>query len=320
MIVLCANDTSWDHDADALIPGGQADRYLRPIFDALPEGRAVISRQPRPGREHVNVYMNHRVIYQRANYKGERSSVMISHGIASKTYRNGVKAKSYRHIVVPGPALWREVVDSGISRKVVHQLGYPKLDPVHNGQVASPWPERDGRVRVLWAPTHGGGSERYPDGNRTKPGSRATTWWHRDDLLGLLDPQRHLVMEAPHPRHHPQKQATLAQYVGADVVLADGGSTMYEAWCCGLPVVFADWLTAERNLGRAGGVTLEARVYGEGIGWHAEKPEEFAPLVDRAAAEGINKTETVFAEEVLPAEYRGIGGKLHAEFLVGLDR
>jgi hypothetical protein len=318
VIVLCANDTSWDHDRDRLIPGGQGHRYLWPIFGALPEGRAIICRQPRPGA--VNVYMNHRDRYNRDAYRRERTSVLISHGIASKTYRSGTKARSYRHIVVPGPALYAEVLDSGVPAGKVHQLGYPKLDPIHRGEVASPWPERDGRVRVLWAPTHGGGSERYPDGNPEAPGAAATTWWHRGELLGLLDPVRHLVMEAPHPRHHPRKQATLAQYVGADVVIGDGGSTMYEAWCLGLPVVLPDWLVAERNLGRAGGVTLEARVYRDQVGWHVHDRREFAATVDAAAGSGISPAEVEFAAEVLPPEFRGHGGKLHAEFLLSLDR
>lgn len=320
MIVLCANSTSWDDQRDELIPGGQGDRYLRPILAALPEGRAVVARQPRPGRSHVNVYMNHRVIYDRQAGRGERYSVLISHGIASKTYRNGARAKGFRYVVVPGPALFAEVVGSGIPPSRVRQLGYPKLDPIHNGQVTSPWPERDGRVRVLWAPTHGGGSERYPDGNRDAPGARATSWWHREELLGLTDPQRHLVLEAPHPRHSPGRQATLAQYVGADVVIADGGSTMYEAWCLGLPVVLPTWLTADRCLERAGGATLEGRVYRDRIGWHADRPDQLAELVDAAAAVGITSDEVAFAEEVLPAAFRGHGGRLHAAFLLNLDR
>jgi hypothetical protein len=319
VIVLCANRTSWDTAQDCLVPGGQGDRYLSPIMQHLPPEHAVVSRQPRPGSAHVNVYMNHRGIYRRDLYRGERWSVQISHGIASKGYRNGVKVKDFRTIVVPGPAHYREVVGSGVMARRVKQLGYPKLDPVHRGEVASPWPARDGRVRVLWAPTHGGGSERYPDGNTLAPSARATTWWARDELLGLLDPDRHLVMEAPHPRHSPGRRATLEQYVGADVVLADGGSTMYEAWASSLPVVFADWITAERNLTRGRGMLLEHRVYADPIGWHVAEPAQFAATVDAAAAAGISPREVRFAQRVLPLEFRGVGGKLHAEFLMSLE-
>lgn len=315
MIVLCANGTSWDDRG--LIPGGQGDRYLSPILEHLPQDAAVISRQPR--QKSINAYMNHRGLYDATANRGERASVMISHGIADKTYRAGLHVKTYTHVVVPGPALAATVVASGVPPEKVHQLGYPKLDPVHRGEVASPWPERDGRVRVLWAPTHGGGSERHRRGNPSAPGAAATTWWHRTELLSLLDLDRFLVMMAPHPRHHPQHQATLAEYVGADVVLADGGSTMYEAWCVGLPVVFADWLTSQRNLSRARGATVEARVYREQIGRHATRAPEFAALVDEAAAAGQTAAEVAFAAEVLPVEYRGLGGKLHAELLLELE-
>jgi hypothetical protein len=313
VIVLCANSTSWDAATDRLIPGGQGDRYLRPILDALPAGSAVIARQPEPGA--VNAYMNHRSRYRSDRWQGEHASVLLSHGIASKTYRDAAACARVTHVVAPGPALAAEIHRSGAPRSMIREVGYPKLDPIHQGQITSPWPVRDGRVRVLWAPTHGGGSEVHRRGNRRAPGAQATTWWARDELLGLLHPDRFLVMEAPHPRHSPGSQATLGQYVGADVVIGDGGSTMYEAWCCGLPVVFADWITAGRNLTRAQGGTLEARVYRQQIGWHATDPDGFAAAVSAAAAAGITEREHQFSLEVLPAEFRGHGGKLHAELL-----
>lgn len=313
-IVLAANSTSWDEERDELIPGGQGDRYLRPILDALPEGAAVIARQPRPGA--VNACMNHREIYAPRCWYGEHASVQLSHGIASKGYRQPSNCSTFTYIAAPGPALADEIIQSGVAASRVKVLGYAKLDPIFRGEVESPWPERDGRVRVLWAPTHGGGSERFP--SPQSPGAGATTWWRRDEVLGLLDPDQVLVMEAPHPRHSPGRQATLAQYVGADVVIADGGSTMYEAWCVGLPVVFADWISGERNLTRANGTLLESRVYREEIGWHARQRGQFARLVSEAAAAGISDVEREFAEQVLPSELRGRGGQLHAELLLEL--
>lgn len=320
-IVLCANDTSWDHTTDQLIPGGQGDRYLTPIVEALPPGSVRISRQPAPGS--VNAYMNHRSIYERGSWHGEHASVLLSHGIADKQYRDAGPARSFTLVAAPGPALAGSIERSGVDPSRIRIVGYPKLDPLHNGQIESPWPERDGRTRVLWAPTHGGGSERWVNGNRHAPGAAATTWWHRDQLLSLLDPDRFLIMEAPHPRHSPGRQATLPQYVGADVVIADGGSTLYEAWCAsipgvqkGLPVVFADWLTRGRNIER--GETLERHVYQNNIGWHVARPRDFAKVVAEAAAAGITDTEIKFAEQVLPPEVRGRGGQLHAAMLLQL--
>lgn len=314
-IHFCLNDTSTDPDG-SLVIGGQLDRYMRPIWQALDEAGAeyTIGRQPRPGA--VGVYPNHRDLYKAGSWYREHASVQISHGCADKAYRLAGNASTFTCMTAPGPTLAESIIRSGVSPSRVRIAGLPKLDPIHRGQVASPWPERDGRTRVLWAPTHGGGGERHP--SRQAAGSAATTWWHRDQLLKLLDPDRFLVVEAPHPRHSPRRQATLGQYVGADVVVADGGSTMYEAWCVGLPVVFADWLTAARNLSRAGGELLEARVYREQFGWHAHRPGEFASLIEAAAAGGITEPEYRFSLEVLPAELRGRGGELHAQLLMEL--
>ena len=316
MILLCANDTSWDRETDSLIPGGQGDRYLSPILRHLPEDAAIV-RQPRAGA--TCALTNHWGSYFRGADRVVKASVQLSHGIADKGYRSAWRAMHYDFTVYPGPALADRAIADGLPVSRVRILGYPKLDPIFNGEVESPWPDRDGRIRVLWAPTHGGGSERNRHGNRAAPGARATTWWHRDKLLSLLDPDRFLVMEAPHPRHSPGSQATLAQYVGADVVLADGGSTIYESWALGLPVVFADWLTRERNLTRAGGRLLEHDVYENRVGWHVDRPEDYAATVERAAREGITEAEKRFAEWVLPSDLRGHGGRLHAEFLLEVD-
>ncbi|WP_017602346.1 glycosyltransferase family protein, partial [Nocardiopsis lucentensis] len=199
----------------------------------------------------------------------------------------------------------------------LHILGYPKLDPIFNGEVAAP--ERDERIRVVYAPTHGGGSERWPEGNPDAPGAGATSWWRRDEVIGLLDEDVFDVVVAPHPRHASGKQATFEQYVGADVVIADGGSTIYEAWCLGIPVVMPAWMTRVRNESRDGGRTLEARVYRQRLGYQADAPGDLVEMVGRAAGEGIGAREREFADTVIPSELRGQGGRMWAEFLAGLE-
>src|SRR5690606_25390294 len=132
---------------------------------------------------------------------------------------------------------------------------------------------KDGRIRVVWAPTHGGGGEplRPAQAPSDAPTSPCSTWGRRDEVLGALPESEFDVIEAPHPRHRQDGKSTLAEYVDADVVIADGGSTIYEAWALDLPVVFCDWLTAAGNINRflrAGG-SLEAQIYRERIGRHA---------------------------------------------------
>jgi len=40
---------------------------------------------------------------------------------------------------------------------------------------------------------------------------------------------------------------TMQPLVDADVVIADAGSTIYEAWALGKPVIFPDWLGKGRS-------------------------------------------------------------------------
>src|SRR5690606_6356180 len=130
----------------------------------------------------------------------------------------------------------------------LYEAVYPKLDSMFRVEVdgAVFW-LGDCRIKLLYASTHCVGTERWDNCNSDAPGARATSWWNRDQVAGLLDEEKFEVVLAPHPRHSPGHQATFAQYVDADVVIADGGSTIYEAWCLGKPVVLPAWLTRRRN-------------------------------------------------------------------------
>lgn len=316
MIVFASNATGWDDQAGAMVPGGMTDAYIAPILEHLPEDSYVVERQPRRGE--TNVYLAVRARYAAGRREIGRTGVQISHGIADKSYRAGARMKSFQWVVAPGPVHAERFAASGVPAERVVQLGYPKLDPIYQGKVAAP--ERDGRIRVVYAPTHGGGSELYIRGNRNAPGAKATSWWHRDQIIALLDPDIYDVATAWHPRHRPDRRSTLAEYVGADVVIADGGSTIYEAMALGLPVVLPSWLTRDRNLEREQGRTLEAHIYRERIGCHVDRAEELGDSVKQAAAQGPTPAEIDFIDGVLPPEVRGRGGELHAAFLLDLDR
>ncbi|WP_182666515.1 hypothetical protein, partial [Streptomyces calidiresistens] len=120
------------------------------------------------------------------------------------------------------------------------------------------------------------------------------------------------------PRHAPGRRATLTQYAGAHVVIADGGSTIYEAMALGLPVVLPAWLTAARNLARAGGTLLEATVYRERLGVHVDAPSALEDACITAHETGLEERERAFIEDVLPTFYRGASGAGFAKFLLTL--
>lgn len=309
MIRFCYNETSW---ADGRpIYGGMADRMVSPILDHLDDYE--IDRYPERGA--TNAYLSTPGVYGKSFVPG---GVLISHGIADKNIRRGYRLEQFSHVVVPGPAFADRLLSTGVPARQIVELGYPKLDPLFRSQVNPR--QHDGRVRVVYAPTHGGGGE-LAHMNDTEPtgrkSSRCTTWWERDKVLGLLDRERFDVVLAPHPRHRPDRQATFAEYIGADVVIADGGSTIYEGWALGIPVVLPAWLAAAGNQSRGG---FEGYIYYNRIGYHAQRPAQLAPLVLQAATEGMRQPETAFIDGILPPAYRGKSGQLHAEFLTDLDR
>lgn len=315
IINFAYNGTSWRHGAP--VPGGMADCLVRPILPHL-ESEYMITNAPAEG--YVNVLYTHWHVYRGKRRIRTSPSVFVSHGIADKGWRNASKMRGlYNYVFVSGPAWTEKLRRQHLLPKTIREVGYCKLDPIFNGEV-QPIRPRDDRIRVVYAPTHAGGGERTFDGR-----SDCSTDWRRNEVLSLLPESEFDVIVARHPRHRPDRKSTLAEYVGADVVIADGGSTIYESWALDLPVVFPDWLVAEGNVTRwsvslARPATFERRLYEKKIGRHAEQPEDFAKLVMKAAEEGITAREQDFIEGILPRKYRGISGRLHAEALDEIAR
>lgn len=304
------NKSSWD---DGILPGSMCDLINGPVQAEL-DARGVpytTGREPLDGQ--LNVYCSARGVFR--HQPEVETSVLISHGIADKGIRWS-KHKQFDHVIFPGPLHAATARDRGATPEQTPILGYPKLDPLYAGTV--PALSRDGRIRVLYAPTQGGGGEERHWDDTTAPNiaaARRTSWWHRDKILKLLEPDVFDVVECPHPRYTPGHRATFEQYVNADVVIADGGSTIWEAMCLGIPVVLPAWVTSR---GHAGGHTLEAKLYREGTTRVAVRPAQLPKLLTDAAVHGPLPTETAMSLDVLPPDLRGNSGKAHAEFLTGL--
>lgn len=314
MIVICSNTTGWNEEAGSLVPGGMVDRIVAPIVRHLEPSEYVIGRYPQKGA--VNVYVSMPTTY------GDRfidGGVLANHGCADKGIRRASrfgKGSRYAYVIVPGPLVAARSLGPGVPPDRIVELGYSKLDPFFLGEV----PARrrtDDRIRVVYAPTHGGGGEAHIGDTRDPriPAARRTSWWKRDQVLSHLDPDVFDVTLAPHPRHRPDRRATFEEYAGADVVIADGGSTIYEAWALGFPVVFPGWLTRQENVRRN---TIEGYIYRHRIGTHVTAPHRLADAVRRAAADGISQAEHEYSLQMIPASTRGVSGKLHAEFLRSL--
>lgn len=306
------NPTSW---ADGPIPGGMADRLVQPI---LPHLTTPFTVGPTPIADAVNVYLTFPHTYGLHGPVPGETAVFVSHGIADKGWRNHRKVRTFDYVFVSGPDWSRRMLLDGYPAAQTIEAGYTKLDPLFNRQVESPWPDRDGRVRVVYAPTHGGGGEKFADATRGPGGGpRRTSYWDRDLILDNLPADWFDVKVAFHPRHRPDRRATLEEYQGADVVIADGGSTIYEAWALGLPVVFPSWLTSQANIAKStpGSPTFEGLIYTDRLGYHADHASDLPAVVKAAADSGILPGDQAFIERILPGAYRGRSGEMHAQAL-----
>lgn len=316
MIRFAANATSWDTDLDRMIPGGMGDRMIAPILHYLDPDAYTVGRMPEKGA--VNAYLTTPSVYQ-GGFIGGENAVLTSHGIADKNIRsNPRRVQHFRWVIVPGPKHTERLMSSGVQRRQIVELGYPKLDWLFT-RPRIPRPP-GGKVRVLYAPTHGGGGETKHMHDTAPSGSvasRSTSWWHRDQVIAALRDRVDLTV-CPHPRHRDDRQATYNEYLAADVVIADGGSTMWEAWALGIPVVFPTWISGGGNTARR--TSLEAFVYRRRIGKHADFPEQLADLCEMAAGSGIGTQASKLIESVFPAALRGSSGRAHAEFLFELNR
>jgi len=223
------------------------------------------------------------------------ADVFMSHGLADKNWRNANKMSGYGHVLVSGPAWKEKLVGQGMSPDAISVVGYPFLDPV--------WDLERSREFLVWAPTHKATSDVTTEGRFSK------------ELLHRLEKEFPLEIVS-----HPIGSKRLSRDVlpRAAVVIADAGSTLYEAWAFGVPVVFPDWLVKGAILKKWPG-SFEAMIYEHGLGWHANSEEELVDLVRMAWETGeLGTGVEEFMEGILPSELRGRSGGVAAKELMRL--
>jgi hypothetical protein len=188
------------------------------------------------------------------------------------------------HILVPGKFLQDRISSSAslnFSVNEVHSVGWPRLDSLieaksFTSQSKSLFSNFKSYQRklVLWAPTHNqvkskGSNVEFSSYPAFKP------YFSR---LGKIFKTR----AALHPRNKPfwDKRPTGNILVEADAVIADFGTTVWEAFALGKTVIFPTFLTGERmenfNVGSA-----EWHLYTQRLGLH---PESFDEMVDMIIA------------------------------------
>ena len=281
------------------------EALANPILKYLPDGSCGYSHRPGVG---LNLrFFSELRITQQGKFPVGPNDVFMSHGIGDKNYWLASKITSFRHALVPGPA-WKERIEEGGYEGTVHVVGYTKLDPLFNGDYV-----RQGREKpyVVWAPTHGyihknKGRSSYPQ------------------CLTLINeiPDCYEKKLALHPTsrmsNRGKQDVTMQELLDADVVIADAGSTLYEAWALGKPVIFPDWLCKKDVIDNSKNDpgNLERRIYEEGVGYHASDMKHLVELIDVALKEGMQQPEIDFMENIFPSELRGRSGEKAAEALI----
>ncbi|MGV1004663.1 MAG: hypothetical protein ACOYEV_07820 [Candidatus Nanopelagicales bacterium] len=241
------------------------------------------------------------------------SDVIMSHGVADKNYFWAMDAAGKRmvntkeHVLVPGKWLKSRMLNSPsitLSRDQIHVVGWPRLDELL-AELRTP-ARTSGRAkpRILWAPTH----------NRRRRGeaARSTSSFPTFERYLRALARYTWVDVSVHPRNRTDHTPTGASLPRADVVIADFGTTVYEAWALGKPVIFPRWLLADRIADHLPG-SAESYIFDKDIGYH---PGSFDEMVDIIRAGPVITADVKsFMDEYLDPRYFGHASQRAAEVL-----
>lgn len=180
--------------------------------------------------------------------------------------------------------------------------GYTKLDPIFNGEYTK---TKRKKPYVAWLPTHG-----YSSKNRGR-----SSYPFFNNYINKIPNSIYDIGNGMHPTtklHSNQRQLpTMQKLIDADVVIADAGSTIYEAWALGKPVIFPDWICKKDVMKHFGGDknNLEYQIYSKSIGYHAKNIDHLIKLIEIALSDGMKDEEKGFIEGIFPSNLRGKSGK-----------
>ena len=303
-------DVISQHEGAAYIHAIEA--LANPIKESLPKKEAAFFNRPAPGPKGKGIncrFFNSARIAEHGKCPVGPNDVFISHGIGDKDYWTAKKIKAFNYAFVPGPT-WEARMRATGYKGEIFVVGYTKLDPIFQGKYEKT--KRD-KPYIAWLPTHGysnkhRGRSSYPQFLQDIPQIPLNIY----DLCQGMHPTTKL--------HSCQKQVpTMQELVDADVVIADAGSTLYEAWAVGKPVIFPDWICKKDVLGHFGPDNLEYKIYKEGIGYHAKDMAHMLQLIEVALKDGMGEREKEFIEGIFPGSLRGTAGKTAADALIEIS-
>jgi len=285
------------------------EALAQPMIDGLTELGIDAGYAPIPTLQtNVRFFSSCRINQQGKKPVGP-NDIFYSHGIGDKNYWTAENIADYRVAMVPGPA-WKERIMTGGFKGEVFVVGYTKLDPLFNNEHKKQ--SRD-KPLVVWAPSHG-----Y---NSRHKGRSSYPWCMKH--IEEISPKYEAIL-ALHPATRQNlrmpNEVSKQELIDADVIIADAGSTVYEAWALGKPVILPDWICRDDVLAHFKGDpgNFEYRIYKEQIGYHAKDMKELNKMIEKALVNGMQQREIEFMEGIFPKELRGISGITAANTLKNL--
>lgn len=305
-------DSSNQHKGNAYIYAIEA--LSGPIKEYLNNSTYLEKPGPGPDGKAVNIrYFSSMRINQQGKTRVGPHDVFYSHGIADKRYWIGSRIKEFKYAMVPGPAWTKRMKNTGYTGEIF-EVGYTKLDPIFKAKKLKKDIKQSDEINVLWLPTHG-----YCNKNKGR-----SSFPEFLKHLGELD-SRFNFIHSMHPTtkkgENKKQNPTLKEYLNSNVVIiADAGSTLYEAWALDIPVVFPDWICKKDILNQFKNDkdNLEYMIYNKSIGYHAKNIKEMNRMIEKAATNGMKDEEKEFIENIFPKKYHGNSGKRAAKILTDI--
>lgn len=286
------------------------DSFSMPVLKHLQNENSGFVNRPAPGKNGKGINIRF-FSSMRINEQGKCPvgpyDVFFSHGIADKNYWIGKKIKDFKYAFCPGPTWKKRMIKTGYKGEIF-EIGYPKLDPIFNNEIAK---TKKDKPYIAWLPTHG-----YA--NKDKGRSSFPKFLEYTSKI----PNDYIFSNGLHPTsklHKKQKHfPTMEEFVNADVVIADAGSTLYEAWSLGIPVIFPDWICKKSVLNHFSLDNLEHQIYSKQIGYHAKDFKQMLALIEKALQDGMKENSKEFIEGIFPEKYRGKSGELASKALINI--
>jgi CDP-glycerol glycerophosphotransferase (TagB/SpsB family) len=297
-------------DTCSLVYTKVVEKFINPILPYL--DNYTISHTTKEDAVNVIFFVEEHVFKDIEAERGKGINVFMCHGIADKKYRDFSRIKKFDYVFVNGDAWVDKLVKQGMSRDRILVNGYTRIEDTYNLKDTYVKKYNDKKT-ILFAPTHTG---------------CVTTYGKLDSVIEKLEP-KYNVLVSSHPNNKQTREPSTNQYLEADVVVGDFGSSMYEAWSLGKPCVFADWVAGKPKVFGDRSIvdiatksftgSFEDYIYRNQIGRHANNEDEFIKMIDIACEEGITNEEVSFIDGIFKKELRGNSGKVTASLLKELD-